>query len=321
MVALPQVDVTWMSFAQLTAEHADGDGGVEFGRDRVRVKAEATAGRVTGGGVLDFGVRNLDANPPGTFANVVADLYVNYRPAEGHLLRIGQFKTPLGMDFNMPGHELDLTKRGMEAALVLNRDIGLMLAGRLGDTAFGYDVGVFNPPGRSGATRYEAGQVGDENAAVGRIRYDAAPWHAELAYGESGAAGGSGSAPYEIIDAGLRYQGSNWNAKVEWLEGNGVHGVAGRAEAVYYVHGGYRLSPKLEVVARHYVGRSDDAGAVTRLTNTFLGATLQVFSTPRMNGRLQANYVLAGAHEAAYGGVGGYRGDTLLVQLQVYVEK
>jgi hypothetical protein len=317
----PDLDVTWLSFVQLTAEHANGASGVDFGTDRVRAKVEVSSARLTGGAMLDFGVSNLGDAPPGTLANVVADLYVDYRLGENHLLRFGQFKTPLGMDFNMSGHLLDLTKRGMEAGLVFNRDLGVMLNGQRGTSGFGYDIGVFNPPGRSGATSYLASQRGDDNAVVGRLRYDAAAWHAEVAYGESSAAGGPGTATYESTDAGFRYNGSNWNAKIEWIEGRGVRGDAGREETVYYLHGGYTVTPVMELVARHYSGRSDLAGTTTRLANTFLGVSARLFASARSNGRLQVNYVFAGADTGQYSGVSGYRDDSLLVQFQVYVEK
>lgn len=315
------VDVTWVTFAQLTAEHANGADGVGFGRDRVRAKAEVTSGPITGGGVLDFGVRNLSDEAPGTFAYVVADLYVNYRVGADHVLRVGQFKTPFGMDFNVPGHQLDLTKRGLEAGLLFDRDVGVMVNGQSGSSGFGYDFGVFNPPGRSRAVNYLASQVGDDNAVIGRLRYDLAQWHAELAYGEATAAGGPGTETYRATDAGVRYTAAKWNAKAEWLEGRGVHGDPSRTESVYYVHGAYSLSDRVEFVARHYAGRSDVAGVGTRLTNDYVGATLHLFNTARMNGRFQANYVFAGEHEDRYSGVSGYRDDTLLVQFQIYAEE
>jgi hypothetical protein len=316
--AQDEVDLTWLSFAQFTAEHFERTDALRFGTDRIRIKVEARYRRITGGGALDFGARNLGEVPPGTFANVVADLYINFRASERHLLRFGQFKTPFGMDYSVPGHELDLTKRGMDTALVFNRDLGFLVSGATA-RGFGYDVGVFNPAGRSGATRYLASQLSDGNAVIGRIRYDTANWHAEVAYGESPEAGGPGTASYAATNAGFRYRGTRWNSKVEWIDGQGVLGDAGRSENVYYVHGALTLSPTIELVARHYAGRSDISGTATQLTNTFLGATFRVFETPRMNGRLQANYVIAGAEEIQYTGISGYRGDAVLVQFQLYL--
>ena len=69
-------------FAQLTAELAAPDEQLTFGTDRVRVKAEVTSGCWRGGGVLNFGVRHLRDHAVGTLANVVADLYANYRLAD-----------------------------------------------------------------------------------------------------------------------------------------------------------------------------------------------------------------------------------------------
>ncbi len=319
-LAQQKLDYTWLSFVQLTAEHADGAGGLTFGADRVRAKIEVTSGRVTGTAALEFGADHLGDAPPGTLANVVADLYVNYG-WDNHLLRVGQFKTPLGMDFNVPGQDLDLATRGMEAGLVLNRDLGIMLARQRDGHGFGYDLGLFNPPGRSAATAYLDSQRGGDNARIGRVRYDATQWHTEAAYGESPAAGGPGTSKYEVVDAGFRYAGERWNAKVEWLEGRGVLGVAGRTESVYYVHGDYSVTTSTRLVARHYAGHSDVDGRGTRLTNTYVGVSARVFTTPRTNGRVQVNYVLVRGDAARYTGVSGYRDDTLLFQFQVYAQR
>jgi len=315
----PNVDFTWLTYAQLTAERAEGDA-LAFGADRVRVKGEVTSGRYAGGGVLDFGANDLGESPPGTLANVVADVYFNYKIANRHLLRVGQFKTPLGMDFNTPGHLLDVTKRATEVGLSFNRDLGVMASGEPA-AGLGYDVGLFNPPGRSRATNYLETQVGEDYATIGRVRYDRAGWHAEAAYGESTNAGGPGTSSYEAADVGLAFRKNRWNAKVEWIEGSGIQGIADWTETVYYLQAAYALRPTLELVARHYEGRSDLGGSSTRLSNAFLGFTAWLLETGRMSGRLQVNYVLAGHDTAPYTGLSGYRQDTLLVQFQIYAEK
>jgi hypothetical protein len=74
-------------------------------------------------------------------------------------------------------------------------------------------------------------------------------------------------------------------------------------------------------VARHYEGESSIGGSTTDLRNNYLGVSWRVYETPRMNGRLQVNYVLAGGDELAYTGVRGYRDDAVLVQFQFYADK
>lgn len=318
--AVSQDDVTfnWRTFAQLTAEHVEGlDDGVGFGADRIRIRLEGTRGVLTGGFMLDFGVEDPGDREPGALANLVGDLYLNYRPDANHLVRFGQFKTPIGMDFNVSGGNLDITKRGLDAGLVLGRDLGVMLSGRRVWKGFGYDIGLFNPAGRSLATEHIRGQVGDDSAPVVRLHYDSGSWHAEIAHGRSDAAGGPGTRTYRVSDAAVSFRRHDWNAKVEWIEGQDIRGATGWVERVYYFHGAYRLGPRLELVARYYRGRNTLSEASTELSNTYLGATAHVWSNGPMSGRLQVNYVVAGDDGTGYTGLRGFRDDAILLQFQV----
>jgi hypothetical protein len=287
----------------------------------VRFRSEASYRRLAGVVQIDVGAGDLGDSRPGTFANVVTDLYVQYDLGGDHSLRFGQYKTPLGMDFNTSGNALDITKRGVEAGLVLQRGVGVMVSGRDLGGAFGYDVGYFDVAGRSAATAYLESQEGQDNAFAARGHYDMGRWHAELAYGETAHAGGPGTADYRVGDAGLRYSGDRFTLKAEWIDGSNVRGDATRDEDVYFLHGGYELNETFELVARHYEGTSRLGGSSTDLSNTYLGISWQPLVAARLNGRLQANYVIAGGDEGAYTGVRGYRNDAVLVQFQLFVEK
>ncbi len=318
--AQDDISVKWRAYGQFTAERTDGDDAVEFGTERLRPRVVVESGRFSGLAQFDFAVSNLGDAQPGLMSNVVMDAHVDYRFASGGRLRFGQYKTPLGMDFNTPAHLLDLTKRGMEYGLTLNRDIGLMYTGNPGGRHFSYDVGLFNPPGRSAATQYEDSQVGQDDAAVARLRFDDGPWHAEAATGKAAHAGGPGSGDYDVQDLAVHYAAERWFAKFEWIEGDAVRGQAGRTERVYFVHGSYALSPSLSLVARHYEGRSDVAGNGTDLANTYLGVTWWPAKTGRFQSRLQVNYVRTGGDTASYTGVRGFRDDAIFAQFQLYVE-
>lgn len=315
------VDFSWRTYGQLTAEDLSGEGlaaeGLSFGADRIRVRTAATFRQVTGGVMLDFGVPNLGDRRPGALANVVGDLFVNYRLDDRNLIRFGQFKTPVGMDFNIPGRSLDITKRGMEAPLVLNRDLGLMLSGRRVWAGFGYDIGIFNVAGRSPATAHTVAQIGDDHAPAVRLHYDTSRWHVEVARGRSEAAGGPGTLDYDVADIATSFSSNGWVFKAEWTEGRRIRGVGDWDERVYYLHGAYRLRPDLELLVRHYEGESVRSGSTTDLSNTYLGLSRFFFSETRFPIRLQVNYVVAGGDGIDYTGIGGYRGDALLVQLQL----
>jgi len=316
------IEFRWRSFAQLTAERVETSGdSIAFGADRVRTILEATRDQLTAGIMLDFGVRDLGQREPGALANVVGDLYLNYRPSENHTIRFGQFKTPLGMDFNIPGEDLDITKRGVEAGLVLNRDLGVMLSGRRLGSGFGYDVGLFNPAGRSGATAHQDSQVGQDTAPVVRAHYDTPRWHVEAAHGRSEHAGGPGTLDYRVSDVGMIFREDRWVVKGEWVEGRNIRGIDGWTERVYYLHGAYRLRPGLELLGRHYEGTNRLGGVSTRLKNTYLGLTAWVWEGSSMMGRLQVNYVIAGGDKAGYSGIRGFRDDAILVQFQLLVDR
>lgn len=315
-----ELDVDWLAYAQLTAEHTSGASGIDFGADRMRFAALARSDRLRGGVQLDLGVTDPSGRQPGSVLNGVLDLFVDYELAGGHRLRAGEFKTPLGMDFNISGHLLDLTKRGMDAGLVLQRNAGVMVSARDLGAGFGYDVGVFNIAGRSLATDYLKSQEGEDNAYAARGHFDSGPWHTEWSFGQTEAAGGPGTADYRVVDWALRYQTGGLTMKVEWIDGDNVRGDTQRNEQVYYLHGAYRLRQNLELLARHYEGRSELAASTSRLSNTYVGFNWWPFERERMGGRLQLNYVAVGGDGNAYTGVRAFSDDALLVQFQFNVE-
>ena len=322
VIAQQEVTVDWLGFAQLTAERIENSqSDFRFGTERARPRVQVNGGPFSGVVQLDFAASDLSAERPGTLANVMLDLYADYRFSDRHRVRLGQFKTPLGMDFNVPARSLDITKRGMELGLTLNRDLGLMLSGAIVGDWLSYDLGVFNPPGRSQATEFLDSQVGQDTASVARLRFDEGAWHAEAAYGRAANAGGPVTSAYTTTDIGLRYELQRWRVKGEWIEGRNIRGEGGRSERVYYLHGGYQLRPNLELVARHYAGRSENGAGTTELSNTYIGFSATLADYGRMRTRLQANYVIAGGDEISYTGVRGFRDNALFFQLQVYVAK
>lgn len=314
-------DLRWRAYAQLAAEHLDGDAGIDFGADRMRFAALASSNRLSGGAQLDLGVPDPSGREPGSVLNGLLDVFVDYRLAVRHRLRAGEFKTSLGMDFNIGGHLLELTKRGMDAGLVLARDAGVMVIANGLGRGFGYDIGIFNIAGRSLATDYNQTQEGEDNAFAARGRFDSGPWHAEWAYGDTAAAGGPGTADYGVADAALRYQGGALTVKLEWIGGEHVRGDRQRREQVYYVHGAYRIQENYELVARHYAGRSKLAGQSTDLSNSYIGFSWWPYERDGMQGRLQLNYVFAGGDGHAYTGVQGFRDNALFVQFQFLIQR
>ncbi len=309
------------AFAQLTAERIGSEDAIGFGADAIRAGFRVRHDRFTARLQLDFNAGDLDERLPGTLPNVIKDIDVVYTLDEQTSVRFGQFKVPLGYDFLLPATGLDVTKRGMEKGLVLERSIGLMLSGRKLGGSFGYDIGLFNPAGRSSATSHVGSgpmdQTGEDLAAAARVSFDPDEhWHAELALGMSQDAGGPGSENYEVIDLALVWRNQPWTLKAEYIDGQNVFGLSGRDERVWYVHAGRALSDKLSAVLRHYDGEHVFAGDQTDLTNTYLGLTWNLDANNAANARFMLNYVIAGGDETNYTGVRGFRRDALFAQFQ-----
>ncbi|GEM_PF-1851226 len=315
----PEVD--WFGFAQITAETTgeqdNGDGGgIAFGADRVRIGNTAQWGNGVHAKLqVDFNAAGVSteeaedsdaleaASNTNQLPNIIKDAVVGYRVNDNLDLQAGMRKMPVGMDFNTSGKRLDIPKRSMEKALVLERSGGAFLFGEapnVGDGELGYALAVANPATRSGAVEASAGKcvsdgasagdagdanqagtLGEDNSYAGRLSYQAGPGlYAEGYYGGSTTSCTANNAEdYQVYGLGLRGQpASGVTLKAEWISGSNVQHVDGRDRDVWYVHGGYMLTPGIEGVVRHYTSSFDGGGVDADLGETWLGANF--FLTP-----------------------------------------
>jgi hypothetical protein len=199
-------------------------------------------------------------------------------------------------------------------------------------SGFGYDIGVFNPAGRSSAVIWDEEILGDALAYAGRVHYDVGGWlHTELSYGISEQAGGFAepqSEDYNVFDFGLNafLLKNRLNLKGEYINGTNIRGLDGRDQSTFVITGAYRVLPVLELVLKHYQAsstRDDSASAVDAdLGNTYIGINyfLQPLQDkPRVlqNHRLMLNYVVASGDTEEWAGIGGYRDDIYMFQYQI----
>ena len=337
------VKVKWFGFAQLTAKQGDGlDPGSPsssattdptFGADRVRFGFKIKDGNVFGKLQADLNRKHeSSATKNGTLPEIIKDIEAGYKFSNAASLKVGQFKTPVGMDFNTSGKKLDITQRGMEKGLVLERAVGVMLSGRkIANGGFGYDLFYGNPAGRGAATA--GGLTGNTNSMAARVMYDMGKMmHVELGYGiDETAATGAGFDDYEVLDFAVKAKmGKAHTIKFEYIDGSNVKGNSAVDESVWYAHYGFLVNKSVELVGRHYQADIDVSGAGSAdLTNTYLGANFFLGSN-KTNGRVQVFYVVSGGDDgvsAAYpsGGVSAasksassaYYDDVILAQYQV----
>jgi hypothetical protein len=336
-------------FSQFEIRGGDGasaEGGVFFKAQRIRVGFNYFHGPIAGKLFLDF--NQSHTSDEAGLPKMIKDAFVAYRFNNAAMLRLGMIKTPLGMTFTIPGWNLDIIERqGMEKGLVLERNFGLMLSGRLigqenydgkkqmktnglemGQErlgyGFGYDIGVFNPSGRSSAVTWDKSLLGDALSYVGRLHYDHGPkLHTEIAYGISEQAGGPDTEDYEVMNLGL---GSMWydeglEFRLEYTNGSNIRGVEGWDQEAYSLMAGYYFTDTLEGVVKHYHASSDRNAVSTDLDNTYIG--FNYFLAPvsskfrdHQRHKLVFNYILAGGDTEDWAGIGGYRDDAWGLQWQ-----
>ncbi|MFW5910742.1 MAG: porin [Thiohalospira sp.] len=306
LVAAPMAqadsEVSWFGFSQITAEQqaetGNGDGGgFAFGADRVRIgyKADFDSGAFS---MLQMDFNQNTASSGYDLPAYIKDAKVGYDFGPASVMA-GQFKTPVGMDFNTSGKKLDITKRGMEKSLVMERAAGAMLAGKA--EGLGYKVGVFNPTTRGATDAEPSGTTGPDNdpvvgedyAYAGNLSYGMGKMlHAEIGYGVSQASA-TGLDDYEVMDIGLKSQPMpNLTLKAEYIDGTNYNNVDGNDRNVWYGHAGYEFTPFVEGVVRHY--QSSDDPSDTDYSETFVGANFFLNPDVHHESRIQLNYVLPG---------------------------
>ncbi|NOY72721.1 MAG: porin [Gammaproteobacteria bacterium] len=311
----------FFGYSQITAAVGKGKEGntadsLRFGADSIRLGYQITHGKVWGKLQADF--NKTDKGDRIGIPEIIQDAVVGYKFNDAAKISAGIFKTPVGMDFGNASKQLDITKRGLESYLVLNRAAGLMVSGRkLG--GFGYDVGVFNPAQRSGAVDF--GEAGDGTAYAGRVMYDMnEDLHIEASYGVSTQDSGSAAEDYTVFDLAGYYKMGAMTFKAEYIFGSNVKGKKDYDESVWYVHGGYAVNKMNEIVLRHYAADSETAsGNSTSLGNTYLGWNI-FLAKKQKDARIQLNYVFASGDTDSFTGIVesiGYTDNVLLAQFQV----
>ena len=339
-----EVKLQIYGFSQFEIRGGDGmssEGGVFFKAQRIRVGFNYFHGPIAGKLFLDF--NQSHTKDDGGLPKMIKDAFMSYKFSNSAYVKLGMFKTPLGMDFTTPGWNLDIALRAEEKGLVLERDFGVMLSGRLigqpEDKAmkcnglemgnerqgygFGYDIGLFNPAGRSAAVTWDKTQLGDSLAYVGRLHYDHGPaLHMEAAYGVSEQAGGLDTEDYSVYDVGISSEFGKWELKAEYINGNNIRGVDSWDSDAYFLSGGYMLADNLQGVVRYYSATSDkvDLPSAT-LRNTIIGlnwylSPLRYKPRDLQRHKIVLNYILAGGDIDEWTGVSGFKDDAWVIQWQ-----
>ena len=336
-------------FSQFEMRGGDGfssEGGVFFKAQRVRVGFNYFHGPLAGKLFLDF--NQSFTKDEGGLPKAIKDAFVAYRFSNAAFIRLGMIKTPLGMSFTIPGWNLDILERqGIDKGLVLERDFGLMLSGRLigqeryegkkqmktnglemgterQGYGFGYDIGVFNPAGRSGAVTWDKSIIGDALAYVGRVHYDYGPkLHIEAAYGVSEQAGGMATEDYNVMDIGIgsQFHDTGWEFKAEYIAGSNIKGIEDWDQETFSLTLGYYLSDTVQAVVKTYQSSAEKAGVSTDLGNTYIGfnwflAPVSSKWRDHQRHKIVVNYIITNGDEDTWTGISGLKDNAFGVQWQ-----
>ncbi len=340
-----QTKLAIYGFGQFEAHDGDGQsagGGLLFKAQRIRLGFNYYYGNMFSKLFLDFNQSWTDDS--GGLPKAIKDAFVGYRWGDAAFIRLGVIKTPVGMMFCEPGWNLDIVERsGLDKNLVLERDFGVLLSGRLigfennlrtdgtemgmeqQGYGFGYDVGVFNPAGRSGAVTWDKTLLGDALAYAGRLSFDWGPQiHVEGSYGTSEQAGGKGTQDYNVWDVGFASElwKQGLELKAEYVKGTNILGVKDFEQDTLSLTAGYMIAKQWEGVVKYYGASADNpTKGTSKLTNTYIG--LNYYISPisgkhkdLQRHRIMLNYILASGDTNHWTGKWGYLDDGWVLQWQ-----
>jgi hypothetical protein len=332
-------------FSQFEMRGGDGQsaqGGLFFKAQRIRVGFNYYHGPIAGKLFLDF--NQSHTSDEGGLPKMIKDAFVAYKWSNSAFIRLGMIKTPLGMSFTVPGWNLDNAERNaLDKGMVLERDFGLMLSGRLigqpKDKAmkcdgtemgterqgygWGYDIGVFNPAGRSSAVTWDKSILGDALAYVGRIHYDhGRALHVEAAYGISEQAGGANTENYSVYDVGIASQFDKWELKAEYINGHNIQGIKDQDQNTISLTAGYMVADNVQALIKHQQASADSPTKGTSdLGNTYIGVNwylspIAYKARDLQRQKIVINYILASGDTENWTGKWGYLDDGWIVQWQ-----
>lgn len=330
---------------------------INFRAQRIRLGWKYVAGNVRGKVFLDF---NQDHGSQGAtdgaaVPKMIKDAFIAYKFNNAFIPKLGVIKMPNGMGFTMPGWNLDIAERAFDKALVLERNMGLMVSGRgigfegnkvngfeMGHErpwkGFGYDVMVANQANRSKAVTKTSGMGGNSYAVRGMFDWTE-KFHIEASYAVSENAGGyvatnptpADNQDYSNYNIGVDSNLGKLSLKAEYFNASNIKGTKDWDETVYTGTAAYFVRNNLELVVKHIQGDSKKPGnPTTSLGNTYLGVNL-FLSQPhddfsrkskrmRNQHKVVFNYILASGDTQGstnvWNGLSGYKDDAFIVQYQ-----
>lgn len=277
-------------FTQATCIKPETDKAFVFGFDRVRLVPKGKLNNMVSYKLMiDFIKTSKDVDKDGDTPGIIKDAILSYHVRKNLTVLVGKFKTPVGMEFNLPGYKLDVIKRGLGQALVFERNTGAMIKGKqFGKYNFGFAAGVFNA-GPNNANDTGNPKTGNDYTIAGQLSLNPnQKLYAELFFG-SALTSVSGQNNVNLVGMGVKSKVLNnvqFKGEVIFREDQQNYDSDGTD---FYIQSGYLMHPKLEPVIKYE--KLDVKNNNKDQANLSLGINIFINSADHHQTKIQLNYI------------------------------
>lgn len=244
-----------------------------------------------------FGIYDFKFMPDFAGGRAIAvDAYVDARFSPAFKLRVGKFKSPVGLERLQSASDMRFIERGLPTGLAPNRDIGVQLHGDVLDKRLNYAVGIFDGvvDGGSIDATADTDSNGDKEIAA---RLFFSPFLASQNFALRGLSFG-------IAGSSTDHRGTTSNTQLPSYRSPGQQNVFGyRTGTTATIADGRRL--RFSPQATYYNGAFGALGEYIKVSQEVSRSAAAGVRQQRLEHdawQLQLSYVLTG-EEASFGGI------------------
>ena len=251
--------------------------------------------------------RSVDYQVAGEFAGssgVLLDAALTLTCAPEVQLKLGRFKTPVGLEQLQPDYTCFFAERSVVSQLLPGRDVGIQIGGNVSAERVSYALGVFNgtPDGLNNSTQTDGN---DGKSLVARVMFQ--PWVKDESSALAGLSFGVGGS-YGLEDANGALANAYKTDGQQVIYAFRTAGAAGTTTAITPHGRVHRLSPQFAFyrgafgLVGEYVSASAEVKAVNTTTASATVNSTKALKLTHRAWQLQAGYVLTG-EAANYKGI------------------
>jgi len=286
-------DASFYGYIQTNMIKTETNKAFTFGFERVRIGSKGTLNQYVDYRLLFDLVNSAETsgNDGGESPAIINNAEVIFKINSKLKLSAGKYKTPIGMEWNVPATNLDVVKRGLGQAFIFHFDTGLMLYGeKIGKPGLGFALGVFNA-GPNKANTVGDPSLGQDYTVTGRISIDPnKSFHAQ-AYLGSALTSVPGQENVSVLGGAVILKPIKpLTLKSEFMSRSDAQNLSSDGND-YYVQAGYFVHPNFEPLVKfESLNVSNDAKDQANLT---LGLNTYFNKENLKQSKIQVNYIIS----------------------------